>query len=224
VKNILPILNSSPLFAGIVSEDFETMLSCLGASIKVFERNEIICFEGDAVTEIGLVVSGRLHLMKSDVWGNSSIVTEITPPEMFAEAVVCSGLGIAPVNVVAKDQSKVLFLDYKRIVTTCSSACGFHSKLIRNMIGILARKNVMMSNKMEHITKRTIKDKLLSYLMEQARQKSGKAFDIPYNRQELADYLSVERSALSAEMSKLKSNGVMNYRKNHFELLKEADQ
>jgi CRP-like cAMP-binding protein len=220
VKNISPILNSSPLFAGIDSEGLETMLSCLGASLKVFERNETICLEGDTVTAIGLVIFGRLHLMKSDVWGNSSIVTEITPPEMFAEAVVCSGLGIVPVSVVAKEQSKVLFLDYKRIVTTCSSACGFHSKLIRNMIVILARKNVMLSNKMEHITKRAIKDKLLSYLMEQARQKNSKAFDIPYNRQELADYLSVERSALSAEMSKLKSNGVINYRKNHFELLK----
>jgi CRP-like cAMP-binding protein len=103
-------------------------------------------------------------------------------------------------------------------VTSCTSACAFHSKLIRNMVSILAQKNLMMSAKMEHITKRTIRDKLLSYLMEQSRQKNSKTFDIPYNRQELADYLSVERSALSAEMSKLKAEGVIDYRKNHFEL------
>jgi CRP-like cAMP-binding protein len=223
VKNIFPLLSSSPLFSGIYADDFEAMLRCLNAKQKTFEKEEALFLEGDTVTEIGLLISGRLHLLMSDIWGNNSIVSEITPPGMFAEALVCGGLGRVPVNVVAKEASEVLFLDYKKIVTTCSSSCVFHSKLIRNMVGVLAHKNIQMANKMEHMTKRTIKEKLLSYLNGQARPNSSKAFDIPSNRQELADYLSVERSALSAEMSKLKAEGIIDYRKNHFELLKEAE-
>jgi CRP-like cAMP-binding protein len=223
MKKIFSLLSASPLLSGIGADDFEAMLGCLGARQKTFEKEEALFLEGDTVTEIGLLISGRLHLLKSDIWGNNSIVTDVTPPGMFAEAVVCGGLGRVPVSAVAKETSEVLFLDYKRIVTTCSSSCAFHGKLIRNMVGVLARKNIMMSEKMEHITKRTIKEKLLSYLNTQARQNNSKVFDIPYNRQELADYLSVERSALSAEMSKLKSAGVIGYRKNHFELLREAE-
>jgi CRP-like cAMP-binding protein len=112
-----------------------------------------------------------------------------------------------------------MFIDFQRIIATCTSACVFHTLLIRNMIGVFARKNMMLVGKMEHITKRTTRDKLLSYLSEQARLHNSNSFEIPFDRQELADYLSVERSALSAEMSRLKADGVINYRKNHFELL-----
>ncbi|MDR1815601.1 MAG: Crp/Fnr family transcriptional regulator [Clostridiales Family XIII bacterium] len=199
------------------------MLDCLGCTQRAYEKGATVFFEGDAISEIGLLVRGRLHLVKSDVWGNESIVAELVPPEMFGEAVCCGGAGRLPVSVVAKEASEVLFLGYKKIVTTCPSACTFHAKLIRNMIGILAEKNILLSQKMEHITQRTTKEKLLSYLGEIARQRGSKSFDIPFNRQELADYLSVERSALSAEMSKLRKAGVIDYRKNHFALLREPD-
>jgi CRP-like cAMP-binding protein len=212
-------LRQSPLFTGLSRDDFYALLACLGASMRSYPPGGTIYFAGDTVTEIGVVVSGRLHLLQDDPWGNTSIVTEIAPPDMFAEAVVCSGSGRLPVSVVAKEKSTILFIDYRRIATSCSSACAFHAKLIRNMIGILARKNLLLAAKMEHITQRTTKEKMLSYLLEQARQKDSKTFDIPYNRQELADYLSVDRSALSAEMSKLKSAGLIDYRKNHFALL-----
>ncbi|MDR0839576.1 MAG: Crp/Fnr family transcriptional regulator, partial [Oscillospiraceae bacterium] len=190
MKKYFPLLGRSPLFAGIGNDDFGVMMNCLGASLRSYPKGGTVYFEGDAVTDIGVVVSGKLHLVKDDAWGNTTIVTEVSPPGMFAEAVVCSGLGRVPVSVVAKEDSEILFIDYKRIVTSCPSACAFHSKLIRNMISILAQKNVLMSAKMEHITKRTTKEKLLSYLTEQARQESSGSFDIPYNRQELADYLS----------------------------------
>jgi CRP-like cAMP-binding protein len=222
MKNIFPALRTSPLFTGIGGGDFGLMMTCLGAYAKHCEKGETVYFEGDTVTDIGLLTKGRLHLVKDDIWGNRAIVTEIAPPEMFAESVVCSGIGRIPVSVVAKEDCEILFIDYRKIFTVCSTACAFHSKLIRNMIGVLARKNILMSAKIEHITKRTIKEKLLSYLMDQARQKGNKAFDISFNRQELADYLSVERSALSAEMSKLKADGIIDYRKNHFELLRHS--
>jgi CRP-like cAMP-binding protein len=224
MKKTFAVLHSSPLFAGIGKDDFDHMLGCLGARLRRFAKDEMVYFEGDAVHEIGLCVSGRLHLIKGDIWGNTSIVAEITPPEMFAEAVACSGASRLPVSVVAKEESEILFIDYQKIATSCSSACAFHGKLIRNMISILAQKNILLSAKMEHITKRTIKEKLLSYLAEQARRHSSRTFDISFNRQELADYLSVERSALSAEMSKLKAEGMIDYRKNHFELRGEVIQ
>jgi CRP-like cAMP-binding protein len=216
--NIFPQLSSSPLLTGISGDNFNAMLTCLRAKLNTFGQGETVYYEGDPVYDVGLVVRGRLHLLKSDIWGNNSIVTEINPPEMFAEAAVCSGEGRLPVSVTAKEKSEILFIDYRKVVTTCPQSCGFHAKLIRNMISALARKNMMMSAKMGHITKRSIKEKLLSYLGDVAKQKLSKSFDIPYNRQELADYLSVERSALSAEMSRLKSEGVIDYRKNHFKL------
>ncbi|MDR2530931.1 MAG: Crp/Fnr family transcriptional regulator [Oscillospiraceae bacterium] len=222
MQKFFPILGNSALFDGISAEDLGAMLNCLGAILKTYDKDAIVYFEGDRVTDLGLLVGGRLHLVKNDVWGNSTIVTELTPPDMFAESAVCSGLETVPVSVIAKERSEILCLDYKRVVTTCSSSCSFHSKLIRNMISVLAWKNIMMSAKMEHMSKRTTKDKLLSYLSGEAGRRNSKSFEIPYNRQELADYLSVERSALSAEMSKLKSDGVIDYRKNHFELLRET--
>ncbi|MDR0856232.1 MAG: Crp/Fnr family transcriptional regulator [Clostridiales bacterium] len=221
MKKFSPVLRASPLFAGIGDDGFDAMLGCLGARTRAYAKDETIYFEGDAVTEIGLVLDGRLHLIKDDMWGNASIVAEIAPPDMFAEAVVCGGIGTAPVNVVAKEASEVLFIDYQRVLAGCPSACAFHAALIRNMIGILARKNITLAAKLEHLAKRTTREKLLSYLAEQARQKKSGAFDIPFNRQELADYLFVERSALSAEMSRLKADGRIDYRKNHFILRKE---
>ncbi|MDR1765902.1 MAG: Crp/Fnr family transcriptional regulator [Lachnospiraceae bacterium] len=230
MKDIFPIVSSSPLFEGIGSADFASVMGCLGGAVRNYGKAETVLGEGDAVSEVGILVDGRLHLSKCDIWGNNSIVTEITPPGMFAEAVVCAGLGRAPVSVVAKEASRVLFIDYLKIVGACPSGCEFHTRLIRNMIGVLARKNIVLSSKIEHITKRTTKEKLLSYLGDAARQASGApsgggqagaglVFEIPYNRQELADYLSVERSALSAEMSKLKAAGVIDYKKNRFVLL-----
>ncbi|MDR1650890.1 MAG: Crp/Fnr family transcriptional regulator, partial [Synergistaceae bacterium] len=165
-----------------------------------------------------VVIGGSVHIVKCDVWGNNNVIAAISDGETFAEAVVCGGVGILPVSVVAAADSKIMFFDFQRVVMTCPSACVFHAMLIRNMIASFARKNIMLTGKMEHITKRTTREKLLSYLFEQSRLRGGSSFEIPFDRQGLADYLSVERSALSAEMSRLKSEGVIDYRKSHFEI------
>jgi CRP-like cAMP-binding protein len=218
LKNILS-LKKSPLFQGVSEEELGSLVKCLGCTLKSYGKGEPVYLAGDFVREIGIVVAGRVHIVKDDAWGNSNIIAEISVGEMFAEAVVCGGVGVLPVTVVAAVATEVCFMDFQRVISTCSSACMFHTLLIRNMIGVFARKNIMLAGKMEHITKRTTREKLLSYLSEQSRLRESKSFEIPFDRQELADYLSVERSALSAEMSKLKAEGVINYRKNHFELL-----
>lgn len=217
MDNIFSNLRKSPLFQGISETEIGPLLKCLGASLRIFKKGEFIYHAGDIAREIGLVVTGKVHILKDDAWGNSNIIAEITEGELFAEAIVCSDIGVLPVSVSAATDCEVYFLDFQRIITSCSSACIFHTVLIRNMIAVFARKNVMLSGKMEHITKRSTKEKLLSYLSEQSKLCGNPSFEIPFNRQELADYLSVERSALSVEISKLKKAGVLNYRKNHFE-------
>ena len=212
-------LKKSPLFIGVSEDGFDSLVECLGCIVREYKRDEIVFHAGDIVRDIGIILSGKLHIVKDDVWGNSNIIAEASDGEMFAEAVVCGGLGALPVTVVAIVDTRVCFIDFHRIVSTCSSACVHHNLLIRNMIGVFARKNIMLTVKMEHITKRTTREKLLSYLSEQSESQKSRSFTIPFDRQELADFLSVERSALSAEMSKLKADGMINYKKNQFELL-----
>jgi len=215
-------LKKTPLFQGVSENELSSLAACLGCLFRDFSKNEVIYIAGDVVREIGIVVYGRVHIIKDDAWGNSNIIAEIAEGGMFAEAVVCSGAGVLPVTVVAVSDVRICFIDFQRIITTCPSACAIHTLLIRNMIGEFARKNMMLAEKMEHITKRSTREKLLSYLSEQSRTHSSRSFEIPFDRQELADYLSVERSALSAEMSKLKTDGIISYRKSHFELPEEA--
>ena len=214
------ILANSLIFQGISEEELSSLVKCLGCSFRAYEKGEVVCLAGTFVREIGIVIGGRAHMVKDDAWGNSNIIAEISCGEMFAEAIVCGGVGILPFTVVATADTEVMFIDFQRIISVCTSACVFHALLIRNMIGVIARKNIMLVGKMEHITKRTTRDKLLSYLSEQSKLRHSNSFDIPFNRQELADYLSVERSALSAEMSKLKADGIINYRKSQFTLNK----
>jgi CRP-like cAMP-binding protein len=212
-------LQKSPLFEGVSDAELAEMTKCLGVRFKEYGKGETIYRVQDFVREIGVVVTGRVHIIKDDAWGNQNIIAEIGAGEMFAEAFVCGGVGVLPVSVIAVSDCEIMFADFQRIITQCGNACVFHILLIRNIVGILARKNIMLQGKMEHITKRTTREKLLSYLSEQSRQRGANSFEIPFDRQGLADYLSVERSALSAEMSRLKSEGVIDYRKSHFEVL-----
>jgi CRP-like cAMP-binding protein len=216
-------LKKSPLFQGISEEELGSLAKCLGCTFRRYKKDETIHLAGDFVREIGIVASGRVHIVKDDAWGNSNIIAEISDGGIFAEAVVCGGLGVLPVTVISAADTSVCFADFQRVIAACPSACVFHTLLIRNLIGVFARKNVMLAGKMEHISKRTTREKLLSYLSEQSRLHGSRSFEIPFDRQELADYLSVERSALSAEMSRLKAGGIIDYRKSHFELLDGHD-
>jgi CRP-like cAMP-binding protein len=217
------LLKKAALFQGVAEEDIGLLLKCLGVSFRSYAKGETVYHAGDDVREIGLVVRGRVHVIGSDAWGNNNLLAELADGEMFAEAFVCGGVRPLPVSVVAVADAEVMFFDFQRVVATCPSACVFHTLVIRNMIAVFARKNIAFAGKMEHLTKRTTKAKLLSYLSEQARLCGSDRFEIPFDRQGLADYLSVDRSALSAVMSELKAGGAIDYRKNRFELLREPE-
>ena len=112
-----------------------------------------------------------------------------------------------------------MFINIERILVTCSNNCPFHNKLIRNLMHDLAQKALMFHRKIDVISRRTTREKLLSYLNYEARRQGSGSFDIPFDRQGLADYLEVDRSGLSLEISKLRKEGILESRKNHFTLL-----
>jgi CRP-like cAMP-binding protein len=216
---IIPILKKSPLFNGIAEGDMQALLDCLSASTRSFESGSFIFLAGETVTVVGVVLNGGVNILQEDFWGNRTILAHIAPGGLFGEAFSCAGIDKLPVSVLATQPTDVLLIDYKRISKTCSSSCVFHTRMIQNMMEILARKNVMLTQKIEHVTRHTTREKLLSYLSQQAIQVGERKFEVPFNRQELADYLSVDRSAMSLELCKMRDDGILSFHKNHFELL-----
>ena len=220
MKEFFPILHVCPLFDGIGREYLFAILGCLGARVKEIKKHQIIFSEGDTANTVGIVLSGRAQVIKEDYYGNRTIVGMAEPGELFAESFACAGAVALPVSIIAAEDCKVMLIDSHRIAVSCSNACSFHSQLIQNLLKIVAEKNIQFNQKMEILTQRTTREKLLVYLNSQAKQKGSNSFTIPYDRQALADFLGVERSAMSAEISKLRKDGILHSRKNHFEMLK----
>ncbi len=220
--NEYKVLERSALFSGIEKTNLLAMLKCLSAKSMVYEKDEYVVSAGESVSKIGIVLSGSVDLIKEDYWGNRTIFARAGAGEMFGEAFSCSESKIMPLSVVALERSQILFIDYRKIITTCSSSCEFHTRLISNMLRILAEKNILLMQKMEHITKRGMREKILSYLSEQAVLQKSNTIAIPFNRQELADFLSVDRSAMSKELCRMRDEGMLEFRKNRFTLLSDG--
>lgn len=210
------ILTQSKLFEGIKKEEITEMLSCLLADLREFAKGEYIFRRGDTISDIALLLEGAVHIQKEDYWGNLSILSEINEGELFGEVYACLGNTKMINNAVAVSPVKVLFMDINRILTTCPSGCRFHERLIHNLLSAIASKNRMLTQKLEHMSQRTTREKLLSYLSEQSMKAGSSSFEIPFNRQQLADYLSVDRSAMSAELGKMRDDGLLEFQRNHF--------
>jgi CRP-like cAMP-binding protein len=219
LKKYLGILKSCPLFDRIAEEDLLRMLHCLEAKIEFFDKKYTVMAEGNVARYIGIVLSGSVQIIQMDYYGNRSILGNVEQSGVFAEAFACAEMSALPVSVIAGEPSEIMLIDSTHILHTCSNNCGFHQQLIFNLMKDLAQKSILFHQKLEIIAKRTTKDKLMAYLMLEARRAGSNVFDIPFDRQELADYLEVDRSGLSAEISKLREQGVLESRKRHFELL-----
>lgn len=219
MQKYLPILKKSPLFAGIGEENLLAMLSCLSAAVKEYPKDSYIFHSKDEVHSVGIVLSGNVHIVKEDYWGNLLLINQLGAGQLFGEAFTCAQIPNIPVSVVAVSAAKILFINYKKIVVTCSSACTFHNRLIQNILKSVAAKNLALTQKMEHMSCRTTREKLLSYLSEQSLHTGSSIFEIPYNRQQLADYLCVDRSAMSAELGRMRDEGMLFFHKNKFTLL-----
>lgn len=212
-------MRKCPLFDGIGDEDLLRMLTCLGARVMFFDKKYTIFTEGTSAKYVGVVLSGSVQVMQFDYFGNRSILSEIGESEMFAEEFACAGVGQIPVSVVAGEPSEVMLIDCSHILHTCQNNCGFHQKLIYNLMKALAEKTIRFHQRIGITSKRSTREKLLSYLALWAKKTGAREFDINFDRQELADYLEVDRSGLSAEIGKLKKEGVIDSKKNHFVLL-----
>ena len=215
-------LTNCRLFAGIDGNSLESLLTCLEAVSRVYAREDFIFTAGEKAEYVGIVLTGSVHVLQDDFWGRRMILAHIGPGGLFGEAFSCAGAVALPVSAAAAEPAEIMLIDYRKSVTTCSAACAFHSRLIGNMLGILAEKNILLTKKMEHLSRRTTRGKLLSFLSAQAMQAGSDCVEVPFNRQELADYLCVDRSALSRELGVMQAEGLLRYRKNRFELLRHA--
>ena len=218
VKNYKKVLIQSKLFNGINEAEINAMINCLSPIKKEYEKNEYIYHCGENIKFMGLVLKGSVHILKEDYWGNRTIISEISEGEIFGEAYACSERRILSVNVVAAQKVSVLYISIDKILKVCSSCCVYHAILIQNLINILADKNINLTNKIEYISQRKLRDKILSYLSDMSEKQESSEFTISFSRQELADYLSVDRSALSNQLCKLRDEGILDFNKNHFKL------
>ena len=209
-----------PLFEDIAPNDARAMLGCLGARAVDVGRNEPVFLAGSAADYVGIVLSGAARVLRDDFYGNRTIQSVLQPGELFGETFACAGIARLPVTVEATQPSRIMLIRLRRITETCSNACEFHNRMVMNLLRAIAAKNLMLNNKLEITSQRTTREKLMAYLMGQAKRAGGSSFTIPLDRQGLADYLGVERSALSAEIGKLRREGVIESERSAFKLLK----
>ena len=213
------VLEKCPLFSGISSQELTGLLHCLGGVVRRAQKGETVLSEGDAATHMGIVLSGGVRLSREDYYGNRSIVSRAGPGELFAESYACANVQAIPVSVVAEEQSTLLLIDCRRLTVSCANACSFHSRIIRNLLQLVAGQNLVFDQKIQITSQRTTREKLMAYLTNQMKLHNSRSFTIPYDRQALADYLEVDRSGLSSQISQLRKEGVLESTKNHFHIL-----
>ena len=219
MKKYISLLKKAQLFSGVSETEIASMLSCLNARLKEYNKGEYIIRNGDFVNDVMLLVRGGLHIQNDDYLGNRAIINKISVGEMFGESYISNNSVAITQDVVAVEDSSVIFFDVNKIMTSCPSACSFHLLVIKNLFNAISEKNRKLVGKINHISKRTTREKLISYLSEQSKINNSMYFSIPFNRQQLADFLSVDRSAMSNELCKMRNEGLLEFEKNQFKLI-----
>lgn len=209
-------LKKTTLFSGVGDADIVSMLNCLKASFRQYNKGEYVFRQGEYLRNLALLAAGKLYVQREDYWGNLSLLNEIDPGEMFGEAAIAPNSGTLMNDVIAAEASTVLMFDIERLLSVCPSACPFHTRLVKNLFYALSNKNRGLVQKLGLLSQRSTREKLLSYLSDEAKKQGKKNFTIPFNRQQLADFLSVDRSALSNELSKMRKEGILAFHKNEF--------
>ena len=220
MKKYLNQLQKNALFINFDATDLESIIKCLSAKVDSYKKKDFILLQGDHVHFVGIVLSGSIQIIKEDMEGNINILAHLDVNDIFAEAFACAGIYECPVTVQAIEDCEILFIDCKRIIKTCHKACTFHSSLIENMLSLIAKKNITLNQKIEILSKRTTREKLLTFFNTQIQMTHLKKISIPYNREGLANYLCVDRSALSRELCNMRDEGLIKFVKNEFEILK----
>ena len=202
----LLFLSQTTLFQGTKPDEIQAMLQCLKAVLKCYPKDAILLHAGETTHVMGLVLSGSIHIENIDVWGNKSILSLVTKGQIFAETYACVSA------------CTVLFLDMAHLLCTCQNSCTHHNQIIQNLLMVSARKNLSLSRRILHTSPKSIRARVISYLSDQAAREGSLEVTIPFNRQQLADYLEVDRSALSNELSKMQKEGLLTVNRNTFRL------
>ena len=208
----------SPLFDGISEQERGAMLGCIGYHIGTFKKGGIVALEGENLRHIGIVLSGRVDMVKEDLWGHKTMLLRIRKDEIFGETFACGEDNLSVVTFQVSEDARILFLPFDRVMHSCTMACRFHHQLIENMVHIIANKNRDLMRKVEVVSRRSIREKLLTYLSIQSQTQGSRYFEIPLGRLELAEYLCVDRSALTRELAKMKDEGLLDYDRNWFRI------
>ncbi len=218
MKKYFDILRGVAIFENIDEKQLDNLLECLGSKVQEYPKNDVIFMAGSSISSVGIVLSGTAQIVKEDVMGNRTLVSELVEGDIFGEAFACANVSRIPVTVLTTTGCEVLFIQFSRIVTTCTSACGFHTTLIKNMLQLIARKNILLNNRMDILSQRTTREKLAAYFSMQMKKSGKNKFKIPFSRDELADFLCVNRSALSRELCNMRDENILSFNKNEFEI------
>ena len=220
MEKYFDILDTCSLFEQVGRANYGQMLRCFGARCVTIKKGNPVFHEGTPVRFVGIVLTGAVQTVQEDYLGNRSILSMAGPGQLFAEGFACAGVESLPVNIVAATDSQIMLIDCSHIMTLCHHACGFHNQMIRNMLSSVARSNLQLNQKIEILSKRTTREKVMAYLLSEASIQGSDSFTIPYDRQELADFLGVERSAMSAVISKLRDDGYIQVNRRHFQIIR----
>ena len=217
MKKIFETAKNNPLFNEISFNEFESVLNCLSSKTSTYQKGDIILLSGDSINFAGLILSGSIKIIREDMNGNITILTKLSASEIFGEIFVCAEIFHSPVTIQTVEETEILFIDNSKIFTSCTNACHFHTRLIKNMLKLIAQKNLMLNQKIEILSKRTTRDKLLCFLDFQ--RGTANEFTIPFTREEMANYLCVDRSAMSNELCKMRDDGLIKFNRNEFEIM-----
>ena len=213
------LLQDIPLFKGIKESEYGALFGCVGARTQRFEKGEFILLNGNEADSVGIVLAGRVQIIKEDVFGNRAILNDLGSKAVFGESFVCGGSYTLTVSVQAAEDSNILFLPFERVMHICPSACGFHNALIKNMVELVARKNIKLMESLEITTKHSLREKMLTYLSQLAQEQGSTTVTAPLGRVDLADFLGADRSSLTRELNRMQDDGLINFDKNTFTLL-----
>lgn len=213
------LLQGIPLFKGIANEDFDALFTCVGAKKKRYKKDEFIFLNGDVTNAIGIVLAGRVQIIKEDVFGNRAILNNLGANAVFGESYVCGGSFTLTVSVQATEASEVLFLPFERIMHICHSACGFHNALMKNLVKMIAHKNIKLVANLEVATKHSLREKMLTYLSQLAQEQGTTTVISPLGRVDLADFLGADRSSLTRELNRMRDAGLIDFEKNTYTLM-----
>ncbi|MFW5629709.1 MAG: Crp/Fnr family transcriptional regulator [Acetivibrio ethanolgignens] len=224
MEGYIPELNKMPLFSGIKEDDIVNVLSCLGAFRKEYKKREYIILCDDDVHSVGVILHGKVQMLREDMWGNKSILTSMITGELFGETFACGSLLRSTVSFLAVEETRVLFLPFEKMMKSCTMSCIFHHRLIENMVTLIADKNVQLMEKIDIISKNSLREKILAYLLFQEEHQQSPYIESPLGRVQLAEYLHADRSALTRELNLMKKDGLIDFEKNSFRITGKLDR